>query len=738
YYHATSFANASSSPAQDPTQSPKTRAKLFREKSVKKKKRHALLDMARAVQWFFIDKIVLGTRIAVQCLGPLLTLCFIQARGWPFVVAVWGFLDLLLLEGKGQFEQHWLYFLPQVGLYSAKGGDDSGSYILNSELYVRLLLSMLLAGAAFAAKRTAVAMYFGRRTFVEFKPRLEKLLKEVVLVSEVAALADEAEIIASEEEEDIVVEMRAPQPRKVPGGLDRPDTVKVIGGVSWKGNKSTRSRAKSEGNLPASPSMIVDVSDGDKNNDDDSGSDDDDNESGSDDEDEEDGESEFNTQKNSAVRPLLKSSSINSRRALLNLLEHWEEPVNKADKSLNASISDILRFRRALTFMDDKFPFGEAFGPAGTREQVVASSANVFARLLKLTPGQDKVSCEFCEMLALEDDEETINISKRKALSRLFRPDAQNELSLVAFVKSCDSMYKKLRYFRANVGNASVIDHALEKIVDAAFSFALIASKWFEGMLLVAARRPFDLGDRIYMTDPSLINSDGLWYCWFVEDINLFHTTVRYAGTNEVATINNGSVANMRIINGARSPNALVWWQFPYRPNLMEDNNIDRIKAALEQYASDNPRNWHSFSYFRVDEVHPGKEKLVVTVGMYHRSSWQDLVTILEAKSACMCWLLEYGRQLGVNWDELPRRDLLYYAGQLKQGGVKTHRFQLHDPSNITAATLPPPMNEDRPTPLAFTSTKSQDDSIFQKKNENDDLSENAKFLEQLQHSQSR
>ena len=43
----------------------------------------------------------------------------------------------------------------------------------------------------------------------------------------------------------------------------------------------------------------------------------------------------------------------------------------------------------------------------------------------------------------------------------------------------------------------------------------------------------------------------------FLLDINLFHTTVRYAGTNEVATINNGSVANMRIINGARSPNGM-------------------------------------------------------------------------------------------------------------------------------------------------------------------------------------
>lgn len=40
-------------------------------------------------------------------------------------------------------------------------------------------------------------------------------------------------------------------------------------------------------------------------------------------------------------------------------------------------------------------------------------------------------------------------------------------------------------------------------------------------MLLVAARRPFDLGDRIYMTEPSLIITDGLWYSWFIEGMLL-------------------------------------------------------------------------------------------------------------------------------------------------------------------------------------------------------------------------
>ena len=80
----------------------------------------------------------------------------------------------------------------------------------------------------------------------------------------------------------------------------------------------------------------------------------------------------------------------------------------------------------------------------------------------------------------------------------------------------------------------------------------------------------------------------------------------RYAGTNAVATINNGSVANMRIICGSRSPNAAVWFQFAYRPNLLQQNNMGKIKAALEQYARDNPRDWYSFgAYFRVDELHP-------------------------------------------------------------------------------------------------------------------------------------
>lgn len=675
-----------------------------------------LLELSRIWQWFFIDKLVLSTRMAVQCLGPLLTLCFIQARGWPFTVATWGFLGLMLLEGSSQFERHWLYVSP-FALYSttttnstavADGGNisnNSGSYVLTSEYYIRLLLSMMLAGFATAIKRTAVAMYFGRRTFVEFKPRLERLLKDVVLVTEIAALAEEAEIVAEEEEQQKKLAARR-QSRGVLKDTGH-NKVNLLGDVSWSNKQRTPQQKKTQS--------------GNTKNQDGSDSDDDDDE-----DDDDDDDSEVTTPND--IKPdtenikMRKTSSGSFR--ISDLLDTWDEPVNKMDKSLNASISDILRFRRALTFMDDEEPFGEQFGPASNREDLINSAQEVYQSLLKLTPGNSSVSCEFYSMLSLGDDGETINMKKQKALRKLFRPDVNNKLSELAFVQSCDSLYKKLRYFRANVGNASIIDHALESIVDWVFSFVLAlvllsamrfnpwpllvsistllvsvsfavgssASKWFEGMLLVAARRPFDIGDRIYMTEPSLVISDGLWYCWFVEDINLFHTTIRYAGTNEVATINNGSVANMRIMNGARSPDAAVWFQFPYRANLMEDGNMDKLKAALEVYARENPRSWHSFSYFRVDEVHPHLEKLVVTIGLQHRSSWQDLVAVLEAKAKVMCWLMEYSRKLGLIYDELPQRDIMYYGGVLKEGGVSQHRFQLHNPSNITAtAAFPGP-----------------------------------------------
>jgi hypothetical protein len=133
----------------------------------------------------------------------------------------------------------------------------------------------------------------------------------------------------------------------------------------------------------------------------------------------------------------------------------------------------IVTFLGNQTFIDDASPFGEAFGPASCREEVLNSAQQVFHRLLKLNPDRSKLSYEVFDMLVEDDDGIYINISKKKALRKMFQPDAKNELSLLSFLQSCDSVYKKLRFFRASVGNASVIDKALEKMIDGIFYFVL-------------------------------------------------------------------------------------------------------------------------------------------------------------------------------------------------------------------------------------------------------------------------
>lgn len=119
--------------------------------------------------------------------------------------------------------------------------------------------------------------------------------------------------------------------------------------------------------------------------------------------------------------------------------------------------------------MDSKYPFGDAYGPAWTRDESIESAQNTFYRLQSLTrdpndsddglnrrdcPDQKlRISFDVLRLLASDENGEEIP-EKVNAYSRLFRPDLNNEVTELAFVQSCDSVYRSLRYFRASVGNA--------------------------------------------------------------------------------------------------------------------------------------------------------------------------------------------------------------------------------------------------------------------------------------------
>ena len=144
--------------------------------------------------------------------------------------------------------------------------------------------------------------------------------------------------------------------------------------------------------------------------------------------------------------------------------------TNQVDE---VTIEDILKFRRALTHMDETHPFGEAFGPSTNRDECIVSAHAIYYKLMKLAPDARVLPFDILELLAVDEDGKE-DPAKKTVIRRIFTPDLSETLPLVAFVQSCDGIYKRFRFFRASVGNASVIDKVLENIANVFFFFLLI------------------------------------------------------------------------------------------------------------------------------------------------------------------------------------------------------------------------------------------------------------------------
>jgi hypothetical protein len=367
--------------------------------------------------------------------------------------------------------------------------DNSGSEILASEEYNRILLAVLLTGFAHSVKRTTVAMHFGKNTFINYQAKLEKLLSDIVLIAEVAELAVEIDSIQKRDTFRATLE----PPRRLPtkwGSMMKFNTNSSAAnrGVTFESDFE-RSVLLDDKEAP-----YTEERDGEENenqNDDltDDDSDDSDYEDSSEYSSEEEdevpvdentpigaisptnippsnssssvnifGQLSSDAEQVSSVpvnndlehakadaagsavptnvdveRATVSSASIGSRK-ILNYLERWAEPVNKLDSQVqDASIGDILKFRKALAYMDEANPFSESFGPANTRKACIRSSQKLYRRLLKATRAT-VLNFDVLALVATDEDGNEME-QKRRALQTLFRPDRNNELSLLGFVQ---------------------------------------------------------------------------------------------------------------------------------------------------------------------------------------------------------------------------------------------------------------------------------------------------------------
>ncbi|KAG7359813.1 mechanosensitive ion channel [Nitzschia inconspicua] len=586
---------------------------------------------------------------------------------------------------------------------------NSGSWILDSENYLRILLSMLVAGILAALKRTIVSRYFGRRMVDMYRQRLDEILNEIIMISEIAELSVESESIVNvlgvksqddNDEESLNKEVETQS-------LIKPR----ISAVRWSEVKFNHDEDMSRiglGNDLTERDIEKIELEGQTYSE----------------------APRWNRDDEEAKGGKTGFYDSSSGFPTMDLLDKWNDPVKKRDKSYDASVNDILKFRKALTYMNLDFPFSEAFGRASTRKEMVRSSEVVYSRLQKLAPGKDFLPCSVFQILYLNKDG-TEDKARKRAFGNLLRPDFHNNIQLLSFVQSCDTVYKKLRYFRASVGNSSVIDHVLENIIDGVFYFALglivldllnmnpwpllvststlivagsfavgpSCAKAVEGILLIVGRRPCDIGDRILITDSPGSEIPSMTKSWIVEDISLFSTTLRFGSSNEIATISNGSVASARITNCARSKNAIAHCMLKFHISCQKDpDTMIDYRKGIESYIRETTHIWENIFFFRCEDVDTDSECVTFHLAVRSRYTWQVSNRVLQCQGELHQFCVSLAYKHHIHFDSPNPRSVTYYGGSLVDGGINKYkanileRKNIRNESKIIAGVLPADM----------------------------------------------
>lgn len=180
-------------------------------------------------------------------------------------------------------------------------------------------------------------------------------------------------------------------------------------------------------------------------------------------------------------------------------------------------------------------------------------------------------------------------------------------------------------------------------------SFTLHLFVFQQGLLLVLVRQPYDIGDRIAVSNPMNDTPPDGSTTWFVEGITLFTTTVRCAATNEVGTYSNGSLAALRIINAARSPKAIVTVKLKFGIDVPYEK-VKLFGTVIETFVKDRPREWINLLGFRATAVEADLGYIAYIVILNHVESWQNIGAIKQSQADVASFCLEVSKKMAMRF----------------------------------------------------------------------------------------
>ncbi|GAX27063.1 hypothetical protein FisN_9Lh385 [Fistulifera solaris] len=597
------------------------------------------LSLAKMCQTIIIDFFCVSTRIFVNTFGQFFTLFIIQSRGVPFHMFFWSLWDLALLQGNTDFAKHWgqwqtYYFDNYLSIFTQ--ANPSGG-IPGEDWYRRLLIMGIGVGLAISVKRVWVGFMLGRKIYRNYSEDLAKLMKKLLLLGRVAFVARD-------------LSRRSTRRKKNFTGTIALENYgfseEQYNGLLRTGSEDNLNNAQ-DFSAPAPDSLdqlmgrVIEVND---------------------------------------PRDLSQAD----RNRINEYLGAWEDPEKELGVEDSISIDAILQFRQSLSFLDNRFLFSIAWGDTSTRESTIISSQEVYHRLNVLNPDTSVLRFDVLA-LATVDESGEIDPQLLKDLIRLLRPDREGYLTLLEFVKSVDAVYREAKLLRAAVHNSEKVDRAFENVINVIFyvtlgcillsqsgvspmalfismssfilAFAFVIgsamSKMFEGWLFILLQRPYDIGDRIHVSNVQVdTNSDGS-PGWIVKDVTLFNTTLVYGVTNERATLSNSSMANSRILNMARSPNAQVFVFFKFSVEV-EYEKVEVFQQALRKFVRARPREWANFAAFRPTKIMADLGYIEYITILVHRESWQNVGAVNTSKAEVASFGLELSKKLDMRYKSPP------------------------------------------------------------------------------------
>jgi len=146
--------------------------------------------LAILIEVLLIDYLFLETNLAVRTIGRFCTLMAVHAKGWPLRIAIWGSLNFVFTIGNQDWRLHWLHNQEHIRVFN---NSNPGPKTEEQENLRNIMLSLIILGVVTMFKRAYFAYFLGTKRYAMYNLQLKKIMRKVLIVSEIAIFAEEIE-----------------------------------------------------------------------------------------------------------------------------------------------------------------------------------------------------------------------------------------------------------------------------------------------------------------------------------------------------------------------------------------------------------------------------------------------------------------------------------------------------------------------------------------------------------------